>query len=228
MFVSQLLCFGLTLSSQSATKLWYNQAATQFEESLVLGNGKMGASVFGGVEMDKIYLNDATLWSGEPVDPNMNPEAYKNIPAIREALKNEDYKLADQLQKQVQGKFSESFAPLGTFSIDFKHKGAFQKYYRELNIADAISKVTYEIDLVTYSREYLVSNPAKVMVIKLSSNKKGALSFEINFKSLLKHKFSNSKNTIHAKGYAPIKAEPNYRGNMPNAVVFDEQKGTRA
>ncbi|HOY12435.1 MAG TPA: glycoside hydrolase family 95 protein [Saprospiraceae bacterium] len=227
LFISQLLCFGLTLSSQSATKLWYNQAATQFEESLVLGNGKMGASVFGGVEMDKIYLNDATLWSGEPVDPNMNPEAYKNIPAIREALKNEDYKLADQLQKQVQGKFSESFAPLGTFSIDFKHKGAFQKYYRELNIADAISKVTYEMDGVTYSREYLVSNPAKVMVIKLSSNKKGALSFEINFKSLLKHKFSNSNNTLQAKGYAPVKAEPNYRGNMPNAVVFDEQKGTR-
>ena len=227
LFVSQFFCFGLTLSSQSANKLWYNHAATQFEESLVLGNGKMGASVFGGVEMDKIYLNDATLWSGEPVDPNMNPEAYKNIPAIREALKNEDYKLADQLQKQVQGKFSESFAPLGTFSIDFKHKGAFHKYYRELNIADAMSKVTYEIDGVTYSREYLVSNPAKVMVIKLSSNKKGALSFEINFKSLLKHNFSNSNNTLQAKGYAPIKAEPNYRGNMPNAVVFDEQKGTR-
>lgn len=117
-----LSCFVLSLSGQSTDKLWYNQAATLFEESLVLGNGKMGASVFGGVQTDKIYLNDATLWSGEPVSPDMNPEAYKNIPAIREALKNEDYKLADKLQKKIQGKFSESFAPLGTIFIDFKHK----------------------------------------------------------------------------------------------------------
>ena len=62
--------------------LWYKQPAHYFEETLVLGNGKMGASVFGGIESDKIFLNDATLWSGEPVDPNMNPEAYKNLPAI--------------------------------------------------------------------------------------------------------------------------------------------------
>ena len=106
--------------SQSPDKLWYNQPALYFEETLVLGNGKAGASVFGGVESDKIFLNDATLWSGEPVNPNMNPEAYKNIPAIRAALKNEDYQLADQLQKKIQGKFSESYAPLGTMIINFK------------------------------------------------------------------------------------------------------------
>jgi len=68
--------------AQSANTLWYNKPAQYFEESLVLGNGKMGASVFGGVLSDKIFLNDATLWSGGPVDANMNPEAYKNIPAI--------------------------------------------------------------------------------------------------------------------------------------------------
>ena len=61
----------------------------------------MGATVFGGVESDKIYLNDITLWSGEPVNANMNPEAYKNVPAIRAALKNEDYKLADELNKKL-------------------------------------------------------------------------------------------------------------------------------
>ena len=71
--------------AQSTNTLWYKQPAQYFEESLVLGNGKMGASVFGGVQSDKIFLNDATLWSGVPVDANMNPEAYKNIPAIREA-----------------------------------------------------------------------------------------------------------------------------------------------
>ena len=71
-----------------------------------MGNGKMGASFFGGVKSEKIYLNDATLQSGEPVDANMNPEAYINLPAIREALKNEDYKLADELNRKLQGKYS--------------------------------------------------------------------------------------------------------------------------
>lgn len=220
-------CFVLSLSGQSTNLLWYTKPATYFEESLVLGNGKMGASVFGGVQSEQIYLNDATLWSGEPVNPDMNPDAYKVIPAIREALRNEDYQLADQLQKKVQGKFSESFAPLGTLVIDFKHKAEPQKYYRELNIADAISKVTYEVDGVTFSREYFISHPEQVMVIKLNSNKKGALSFDINFNSLLKYKLSVVNNSLRVNGYAPIKAAPDYRGNIPNAVVFDEHKGTR-
>ena len=59
-------------------KLWYNKPAKYFEEALVLGNGTQGATVFGGTDTDKIFLNDLTLWSGEPVDPYMNKEAYKN------------------------------------------------------------------------------------------------------------------------------------------------------
>lgn len=222
-----LLFFSISTFSQSSDKLWYNQPAQYFEESLVLGNGKVGASVFGGVESDKIYLNDATLWSGEPVDPNMNPEAYKNIPAIREALKNENYKLADELQKKVQGKFSESYAPLGTMFLDFKTKGKPQNYYRELNIADAVSTVKYEVDGVKYTREYFVSHPDKVFVIRLTSDKKGKLNFDIKFESLLKYKVEASENELAANGYAPITALPNYLGNQENAVVFVEGKGTR-
>ena len=100
-------------------KLWYNKPAEHFEEALVLGNGKVGASVFGGIKSDKIYLNDATLWAGEPVNPNMNPDAHQSIPKVREALANEDYKQADELIRNVQGKFSESFAPLGTMFLEF-------------------------------------------------------------------------------------------------------------
>jgi len=66
----------------------------------------MGASVFGGVNSDKIFLNDATLWSGGPVDANMNPDANKTLPALREALKNDNYKLADELNKKLQGAYS--------------------------------------------------------------------------------------------------------------------------
>ncbi|WP_321424594.1 glycoside hydrolase family 95 protein [uncultured Bacteroides sp.] len=220
------LLSGSNVFSQSTNTLWYNQPAQYFEESLVLGNGKMGASVFGGVNSDKIYLNDATLWSGEPVNPNMNPEAYKNLPAIREALKNEDYKLAESLSHKLQGKYSESYAPLGTLYLNFKNIGTPQKYYRELNISDAVSRVEYEIDGVKFAREYFVSYPDKVMVIKLTSSKKGALNFGIKFESLLKYKVSPSGNKLAVKGYAPIQAKPSYV-DIPNPVVFDENKGTR-
>jgi len=226
-FIFLLLFVSISAFSQSPDKLWYNQPAQYFEESLVLGNGKVGASVFGGVESDKIYLNDATLWSGEPVDPNMNPEAYKNIPAIREALKNEDYKLADELQKKVQGKFSESYAPLGTMFIDFKTEGKPQKYYRELNIADAVSTVKYELNGVKYTREYFVSHPDKVFVIRLTGDKKGKLNFEIRFESQLKYTTTTAANVLAANGYAPVVALPGYLGDRENAVVFVEGKGTR-
>lgn len=226
-FTLLLVLPGDMVFSQSIDKLWYTQPATYFEESLPLGNGKMGATVFGGVESDMIYLNDITLWSGEPVNANMNPEAYKHVPAIREALKAENYKLADELNKKLQGKFSESYAPLGTLFIDFKAHNSVENYYRELDISKAVSRVTYEHNGVKYTREYFVSHPNKVMVIRLTSSKKGGLDFAVRFSSQLKYNLSNTKNILKAKGYAPVHAEPNYRGDMPNAVVFDPNKGTR-
>jgi alpha-L-fucosidase 2 len=226
-FLFLLLFTCISAFSQSTEKLWYKLPAQYFEESLVLGNGRIGASVFGDVESDKIFLNDATLWSGEPVDPEMNPEAFKNIPAIREALKNENYKLADELQRKVQGKFSESYAPLGTMYIDFKTEGKPQNYYRELDISTAISVVKYEVGGVKYTREYFISHPDKVFVIRLTSDKKGKLEFDLKFGSLLKHTIEITGNKVTANGYAPIVAMPNYTGNSENAIKFDENRGTR-
>jgi alpha-L-fucosidase 2 len=210
---------GSSIQAQSDRVLWYNKPAQHFEESLVLGNGKMGASVFGGVNSDKIYLNDATLWTGEPVNANMNPEAYKNLPAIREALKNENYKLADSLNHKLQGKNSESYAPLGTLYMNFKNDGTPATYYRELNIANAVSKVEYEIDGVKYTREYFISNPDKVMVIKLTSSKKGALNFALKFESLLNHKVSLATNTLKVNGCAPL--------TFSKSLASNENEGTR-
>lgn len=227
-FTFIVLLFGIEPGfAQSPNTLWYNKPAQYFEESLVLGNGKMGAAVFGGVSSDQIYLNDATLWSGGPVNPNMNPDAYKKIPAIREALKKEDYKLADQLNKKVQGKFSESYAPLGTLFLEFENQNNPQNYRRELNISDAISSVSYEVNGVRFTREYFISYPDQVMVIKLTSSQKGALNFHIRFDSQLKNTETISENILTVNGYAPVHTEPGYRGNMPDAVVSDESRGTR-
>lgn len=225
-FTICIFLFGYQAYSQSDHILWYNQPAEYFEETLVLGNGKMGASVFGGTGSDKIYLNDLTLWSGEPVDPTKYQDIYKNLPAVREALKNEDYKLADKLNKKLQGKYSESYAPLGTLFIDFGNETPPTKYYRELNIENAISRVEYETNGVTYTREYFISNPDKIMAIRLSGSKKGALNFTVRFNSLLRYKVSASDNQMNIAGYAPIIARPSYVKDS-NPVVFDEKKGTR-
>lgn len=227
-FKSLLISLVISIFSQAQADktLWYKQPAQYFEEALVLGNGTVGATVFGGVKQEKIYLNDATLWSGEPVNANMNPEAYKNIPAIREALKNEDYKLANELHKKIQGSYSQSYAPLGTLFLDFQHKSEPTNYYRELNIGNAISKTSYKADNVQFTREYFTSNPDKIFVIKLKSSKKGALNFDLKFNSLLKYKVELENNILKAKGVAPIKALPNYVSD-PNPIVFDDSKGTK-
>jgi len=224
-----LLLFVFSCSAvraQNSNALWYNKPAAHFEEALVLGNGKTGATVFGGVLSDQIYLNDATLWSGEPVDAKAFPDVANHIPEIREALINEDYRLADKLNKNIQGKFSESFAPLGTMTLTFKQQGTYKNYHRELDISKATATVSYDLDDVHYTREYFISHPDKAMVIKLSGSKKGALNFTVSFKSLLKYSSSANNNTLQVNGYAPYHVTPDYwRDAQP--VRFDENRGTR-
>lgn len=228
LLIAFILCVCIQSSlAQSNKKLWYDEPANYFEEALVLGNGKTGATVFGGVQSDKIYLNDATLWSGEPVNANMNPEAYKEIPKIREALANEDYRLADQLNKKIQGKFSQSFAPLGTIYLHFDHQGEINNYYRELDLSTATANIKYNVDDVDYTREYFVSHPDQVMLIKLTASKKQAISFEVSFESLLKYRPSSEKQLLQINGYAPYHAEPDYRWNVKDPVRFDKDRGTR-
>ncbi|MCJ7466980.1 MAG: glycoside hydrolase family 95 protein [Maribacter sp.] len=221
------LLIGGIVSAQSKAMLWYDRPAEHFEESLVLGNGTLGASIFGGIAIDSIYLNDATLWSGEPVNPNMNPDAYKYIPAIRQALLEENYRLADSLQRKVQGSFSQSYMPLGTLYLNFEHVGQPIKYHRELNIENAVSQVGYEIDGIKFTREYFISYPDKIMAIRIKSSKKGALNLTLGFKSLLKHSTIANADNLKATGYAPYQVEPNFRGELPNAVRFDAARGTR-
>ncbi|WP_020567978.1 glycoside hydrolase family 95 protein [Neolewinella persica] len=223
------------LKAQSTHELWFDEPATAFEETLVLGNGRVGASVFGGMENDSIFLNDATLWSGEPVDPNMNPGARTALPAIRAALKAENYRLADSLQRGLQGSFSQSYAPLGTLHLAFQHplhprprqKKAVSNYRRSLDIDRAIVTQTYSLAGVDFSREYFVSHPDKVMVIRLKASQTGALSFDLGFTSQLPHTFDPLSTDLAVNGYAPYHAEPSYRGDIPNAVRFDPARGTR-
>ncbi len=217
----------ITTFAQSDKNLWYTRPAQYFEETFVMGNGKIGATIYGGTQSEVIYLNDITLWSGEPVNPAMNPDAHKWLPEIRKALFEENYPLADSLNRYLQGKFSESYAPLGTLIIDFDTVKNYNNYTRRLTLDSAVAYISYQKNNELIQREYFVSHPDKVFVIKIKTERKKSLNFTLRFQSLLPYTTKNLNNVLMAKGYAPIHAAPSYLGNVPNAVVFKEDKGTR-
>ena len=152
----------------SRTKLWYDTPADEFVESLVMGNGQLGAIVYGGVESEKINLNDITLWSGEPVDLNAAPkDAHKTLSKIRKALANDNYREAEKLQADMQGKFSQSYQPMATLGIHFGEPSEVTDYYRELDLKTATTTINYNLDGTRYSRTCFVSHPDKIMAIEL-------------------------------------------------------------
>ncbi|MBD0260963.1 MAG: glycoside hydrolase N-terminal domain-containing protein, partial [Cytophagales bacterium] len=97
---------GFAQSPRTALKLWYNEPAKVWTEALPVGNGRLGAMVFGRVQEELIQLNEETLWSGGPADLNPNPEAPSYLPRVREALFKGDYKTAQELCRKIQGRYT--------------------------------------------------------------------------------------------------------------------------
>jgi hypothetical protein len=152
-------------------QLWYKEPAAVWTEALPVGNGRLGAMVFGRVDSELLQLNEATLWTGGPVGHNINPEAKNYLPQVRAALLNKEYDKAEQLAKKMQGLYSESYLPMADLLIneDFAGKQP-TEYNRKLNISDAVSITTFKIDGVQYKREVFASAPAQVIVIKISAD----------------------------------------------------------
>ena len=206
--------------------LWFEAPAEHFEEALPLGNGRIGATVYGGIKEEHIMMNDQTLWAGGPVNPYMTPNAKQYLPAIREALFKEDYPLANQLTKKLQGKFSESYAPLGDFYLDFGQADATpENYRRELDIRNALASVEYSLDNTIYRREYFTSYPGQVVAIRLTAEGEGKLNFAVRASSQLQHQARAQGRQLLLTGQAPVHAEPSYRGDMPNAIVYNSLNG---
>lgn len=189
------------LAQTQPLKLWYNRPANAFEESLPIGNGKLGALIYGGSDNDSIYLNDITLWTGKPVDPNEGKDSSKWIPEIRKALFNEDYKTADSLQHYVQGHNSEYYQPLGRLNIKDNNPGKASNYYRQLSLDSSMVNLCYTRNGVKYTREYFASHPDKMIAIKLSASQKNALNCDISLTSLIPHKAKASPNQLTMTGH---------------------------
>ncbi|RFZ94043.1 glycoside hydrolase family 95 protein [Mucilaginibacter conchicola] len=167
-------------------KLWYDTPASQWEETLPLGNGRLGMTPNSQINEEHIVLNDITLWSGAPQDAN-NYEANKSLPEIRRLLaegKNEEaQRLVDKnFICTGKGSGSEPFGKyqvLGDLKMKFQYsgKGTPSNYKRELSLDSAIAKCTFTINDVNYKREYFTSFNNDVSVIKLTASKPGQLSF---------------------------------------------------
>lgn len=216
-------------ADNSMLKLWYKQPAKEWVEALPLGNGRLGAMVYGRVEEELIQLNEETLWSGRPVDLNPNPEAVKYLPQVRDALFAGDWGKAAGLCHKMQGDYTQSYLPLADLKIKQNFdEGSVKEYSRELNISDAICKTSFVENGITYEREVFVSAPDQLIVVKLSSSKKGMLNFSSTLNSLLRSEILSKENSLLLQGVAPVHVDPNYL-NTPQPVVYEKEghKGMR-
>lgn len=182
-------------------RLWYKEPARAFEEALPIGNGKLGALVYGNADNDTIYLNDLSLWTGCPVDTAEGGQAYRWIPIIRKALFNEDYKAADSLQLHVQGHNSAYYQPLGILQIKDADKGTVSGYNRELSLDSAVATVRYTRGRIRYTREYFASHPDKMIAIRLTASHPGAINCSITLSSLIPHDAKATEKQITMTGH---------------------------
>lgn len=224
-----ILSFNSFAQKPTELKLWYKKPATQWVEALPVGNGHIGAMVFGGVEQELLQLNESTLWSGGPVKTNVNPASASYLPKVREALLKEgDYQKANELLKKMQGLYTESYMPMGDLKITQDLKG--QKataYYRDLDIANSISTTSFTVGGVGYKREIFISAPDNILVMKISASKPKQLNFTVSASSQLHYKLeTTAAKELLVNGKAPAHVNPNYynpKDQQP--IVYEDPNG---
>lgn len=220
----------ITLSTyaQDILKLRYDAPALKWTEALPVGNGRLGAMVFGGITEELIQLNEATLWSGGPVQKNLNPKAFENLMPIRKALFANDYETAYSMTKNMQGPYSESYMPLGDLVIkqQFGQRKP-ENYHRELNVKDGITTTSFEVNGILFKREVFASAPGECIVIRLTSSQKQKISISIATRSQLRAKQSIQEQSLVLRGKAPAHVDPNYIDYNKEPVIWDDVEGCR-
>jgi alpha-L-fucosidase 2 len=165
--------------------LWYRQPAKQWVEALAVGNGRLGAMVFGGVKQERIQLNEDTLWAGGLYDP-ANPDALEALPKVRELIFAGRYREAHNLvsQKMMAEPLSQMpYQCVGDLLLEFPGADGVTDYWRDLNLDTAVATITYTIDGVRHSREIFSSPVDQVIVIRLRADKPGKVMFKAGMKT---------------------------------------------
>ncbi|MCH7563017.1 MAG: glycoside hydrolase family 95 protein [Gemmatimonadetes bacterium] len=177
----------------SPLKLWYDEPASAWNQALPVGNGRLGAMIFGGVERERIQLNEETLWSGGPYDPVV-AGAHEALPRIRDYLFDGDFVRAhDLFGRTMMGVPYEmmKYQPFADLWLDFPgHEGA-TDYRRELDLRDGVARVSYVVDGTTYLREVFSSAVDQVVVVRITADRPGAVTFSANLHGVRNPAHSN-------------------------------------
>jgi alpha-L-fucosidase 2 len=173
----------LSQSKPSQLKLWFNKPASDWNEALPVGNGRLGAMIFGNVNHERLQLNESSVWSGAPVD-FVNPKAKTSLPKIRKLLFEGHYAEAQDLaQRDMMGdkKVESSYQTLGDLWLDLNHGNhSINNYKRELDLEIAIAKVSYEMQGIQFIREIFSSAPDQVIVVRLTADKTKSISLNLH------------------------------------------------
>jgi alpha-L-fucosidase 2 len=164
--------------------LWYRQPAAQWVEALPLGNGRLGAMVFGGLAEDRIQINEDTLWGGGPRDYT-NPDAHAHLARLRELIFAGRTAEAEALSEEMMGhpQLLMPYQPFCDLRLAFSGTDAAQDYRRSLSLDEAVAAVTYDLGGVRFRREVIASYPGQVLAIRLTADKPGQQSLSIGLDS---------------------------------------------
>ncbi|HEX8607147.1 MAG TPA: glycoside hydrolase family 95 protein, partial [Pedobacter sp.] len=201
-----LLCTALALQSFGQDKgrhqLWYNKPANNWNEALPIGNGFIGGMIFGGLDHERIQLNESTIWGGGP-NNNIDPQAGSSIAEVRVLLAQKKYVEAQELANRKLGPKGNSGMPYqlaGNLYIDFPGHTQAQDYRRDLDIANATASTRYKLGGVTYKREYFTSFGSKVMMVRLSADRPKMISCKLRLQSPLSTGIAVKGNEIILQG----------------------------
>jgi alpha-L-fucosidase 2 len=165
-------------------ELWYGQPAERWLEALPVGNGRLGAMVFGGTQTERIALSESTAWSGAPATGEVNPGALTHLSEIQQLFFEGKYEEAQVLSGKYLVGHSKNFGtnlPLPELQLTFDNLTDAKEYRRSLSLDEAVALVTFRAGGNLFQRQVFASHPDKVLVIRLTSSKPGNLSFRVNF-----------------------------------------------
>jgi alpha-L-fucosidase 2 len=159
--------------------LWFKKPAAKWTDALPIGNGRLGAMVFGGAKEERLQLNEDTLWSGAP-RPWNNPDALKHLAEVRRlVLEEQDYVGADKVCRLMQGPFAEAYQPLGNLVFAMNHPAEVADYRRELDLDTAVARTSYRFGDAQYVREAFVSAVDQVMVLRMTTTADAGMSLAV-------------------------------------------------
>jgi alpha-L-fucosidase 2 len=219
----------MIIEDSNDLRLWYRQPAKRWEEALPIGNGRIGAMVFGGIEKEQIQINEDSLWSGYPRDLN-NPNSAKYLEQVRKLISEGEYLKAQELiDQEMLGAWNQSYMPLGNLYIEQYGIDHVVDYTRELDIGNAIVKSTFNSGKKSFCRETFSSAVDQVIIVHLSCNQLECIDVKLSLDSTLDFYVSSDGDLgLTMKGRCPAHVEPNYVNDCEQPVIYDEIDNDRA